>query len=292
MILIAGGTGTVGRILVPMLLSDGLKVRVLTRSQDSAAKLRALGVETVLGDAGRDGELRDAVSGCGAIVSAMSGFGPTSGSSPDAVDRSGNIALMDAAAAAGVKRFVLFSIRGAAPDSPLPLARCKFAAEQHLKNSPLAWTILRPTTILETFASVLRDSLNQRGAAVIFGRGDRPINFVSAADLAAAARLALRDPGLISAELELKGPENLSLNELAELLIAQCGSGRMLHLPLPMLRALAALATVAAPAWGRMLRTAVLMCTTDMSCDLEPDSHPGLKLTMTPASQALAAAIP
>lgn len=49
-IFIAGGSGVIGRALVPMLVAGGHTVVALTRGADRAASLQALGAEPVLGD--------------------------------------------------------------------------------------------------------------------------------------------------------------------------------------------------------------------------------------------------
>ena len=64
------------------------------------------------------------------------------------VDLKGQQDLVDAAKAAGVEHFVLVSIRGADPDSPIPFARFKFGAEQHLRDSGLSYTILQPSAFM------------------------------------------------------------------------------------------------------------------------------------------------
>ncbi|HJW01635.1 MAG TPA: NAD(P)H-binding protein [Arthrobacter sp.] len=213
-------------------------------------------------------------------MSAISGFGPASGSTPAAVDRDGNANLVKAAELAGVRRFVLFSMRGASASHPLELARMKYAAEQRLVGSSLEWTILRPTTILETYTAIMGDSLRQSGVAVVFGRGDNAVNFVSARDLAAAAVFAL-DGRLEGQAVDVGGPDNLSLDALAALLIERNGAGRTVHVPVALLRAAAAGARVVSPRWGRVLGGALHLATAEMSFDAagERAKLPGVPFT-------------
>jgi NADH dehydrogenase len=288
MILLAGGSGTAGRVLVRALQDAGMPFRVLTRSPQSAAGLQGSGVQTVLGTAESRADAGRAVSGCTAVVSAISGFGPQSGSTPAAVDRDGNINLMDAAKAAGATRFVHFSMHGASSSHPMELARMKYAAEQYLVASGLEWTIIRPTTILETYAGLMGDSLRKSGVAVVFGRGDNPVNFVSARDVAAAVVLALRG-SLKDQAVDIGGPDNLPLNELAALLVEHNGGGRTVHVPLPLLRIAAAGARLVAPPWGRVLGGAVHLGAADMSYDAAPERAKLPGVPFTPVRQALAA---
>jgi nucleoside-diphosphate-sugar epimerase len=146
---------------------------------------------------------------------------------------------------------------------------------------------LRPTTILETYAAIMGESLGKSGVAVVFGRGDNSVNFVSAVDLAGAAVLALRG-GLENQAVDLGGPDNMPLNELAALLVKRNGRGRTVHVPLPLLRVAAIGARLVAPPWGRVLGGAVNLGAADMSFDaaLERTRLPGVPYT--PVREALA----
>ncbi|GAA1987804.1 SDR family oxidoreductase [Microbacterium pumilum] len=98
-------------------------------------------------------QLRDLVAGHDAVVwSAGAG-----GGDPErtyAVDRDAAIRTMDAAAAAGVPRYVMVSWIGSRPDhgvdpesSFFAYADAKLAADQHLQESRLDWTILGPGSL-------------------------------------------------------------------------------------------------------------------------------------------------
>lgn len=287
MILLAGGTGTLGKVLAGTMRDAGLTVRILTRSSDRAAALRKTGLQAVTGDAGNPADLASALSGCTAVVSAISGFGPASGTTPAAVDRDGNVNLVKAAELAGVRLFVLFSMRGASASHALELARMKYAAERQLVGSGLEWTILRPTTILETYTAIMGDSLRKSGVAVVFGRGDNPVNFVSAQDLAAAAVFALNGR-LAGQAVDVGGPDNLSLNALAALLIERNGAGRAVHVPLPLLRAAAAGAGVFSPRWARVLGGAVHLAAADVSFEAAGERAKLPGVPYTPVREALA----
>ncbi|HYY80158.1 MAG TPA: SDR family oxidoreductase [Actinomycetes bacterium] len=266
MILVAGGTGTLGTQVVRRLSDRGLAVRVLTRDPSRAARPPE-SVELLTGDLRDPGAVAAAVRGCETVVSAVHGFiGPDG---PEAIDRDGNRALVEAAAAAGARRLVLVSVLGAAPDHPMSLHRAKYAAEQALRASGLQWTIIRPAAYLETWVGIIGAKLAGGGKALVLGPGRNPINFVSAHDVAAAVDLAVHDPSLRGQVVEVAGPQNLSLNQLAERLIAASGRpGRTQHVPLPMLRALSLLARPVSPAFARQAQAAVVMNTTDMTVEV------------------------
>ena len=266
MILVAGGTGTVGTLLVRMLATGGARVRVLTRDAGRAAALRGTGLDAVVGDVRDPATLADASRGCGVVISAIHGFTAGRGISPATVDRDGNIALVGAAVDAGVEHLVLTSVYGAAATHPMSLHRMKYAAEQAFIGSGLHWTIIRPTPFLETWIDLIGVNLADSGKALVFGRGDNPINFVSARDVASVIEHAVHDQSLRNRILDVTGPENLTFNQIADRLTAAIDSPtRTSHIPLAALRTVALLAKPVAPAFARQAQAAVVMNTTDMT---------------------------
>jgi uncharacterized protein YbjT (DUF2867 family) len=209
------------------------------------------------------------VRGCQTVVSAVHGFVGPGKPSPESIDRDANLALIQAAATAGVQHLVLVSVLGAAPDHPMSLHRAKHAAEQALQASGTQWTIIRPAAYLETWIAIIGAKLADTGQALVFGPGRNPINFVSADDVAAVVDLAVHDQSLRGQILEVAGPENLTFTQLAERLITASGKpGRTRHIPLLMLRAMSVLARPVAPVFARQAQAAVVMNTTDMTVDV------------------------
>jgi uncharacterized protein YbjT (DUF2867 family) len=267
MILLAGGTGHLGRALVPRLAACGMGVRTLTRDPSRARKSVGEGVEVVSGDVRVPASLTGALAGVDTVISAVTGFGP-GGDGPRRVDFEGNANLIEAAEAAGVKHFILVSIHGAGSEHPMELYRAKFAAEQRLQESSLEWTIIRPTAFKELWAGIVGDPLLKSGTAVVFGRGDNAINFVSVHDVARCVETAVIDRELRGRTLEVGGPENLTLNRLVEIVAQSNGlQAKARHIPLAVLRVGATALRPFKPDIAGLLQAAVLMDTTDMSFD-------------------------
>lgn len=268
MILVVGGTGTLGKELVSLLLAGGDSVRVLTRDEARANDLRVSGVETIVGDMRDRGSVESAVHGCAKVVMAAHGFIGGRGNGPAEVDRDGNRQLIRAAVQAHVEHAILVSTRAAAADDSMSLNRMKYAAEQALMGSGLDWTIIRSVPFLETWRGIIGARVADRGRALVLGRGDNPVNFVSVSDVAALIDLALHDAGLRGRIIDAAGPENVTFTELARQLIAASGRpGRIDHIPLTALRLMAVLARPLFPAFARQAQAAVLMNTTDMAVD-------------------------
>jgi uncharacterized protein YbjT (DUF2867 family) len=265
-ILIGGGTGTLGRELVQRLVDSGERVRVLTRERSRASAL-PVGVDVVLGDLRNDADVTEAIRGCTTIVSAAHGFVGPGAPTPEAIDRDANRRLVRAAVEAGIDHFVLVSVAGAGPDHPMSLARAKFAAEQELRASGLRLTIVRATPFMETWLTILGDMLDAKGHALVFGPGTNPVNFVSVRDVAALVALAVRS-GPSNEAYEIGGPENIGLTTLAARIIQSRGqTAPIKHIPLTALRVMSTLARPFSPAFARQAQAAVLMNTTDMTVD-------------------------
>ncbi|MDQ2664904.1 MAG: SDR family oxidoreductase [Gemmatimonadota bacterium] len=270
MILVAGATGTLGSRLVRRLLARKLPVRVLTRDPTRAAKLAALGAEVVRGDLRDEQSVRRAAHGVSTIVAAAHGFAGTNGSSTETVDRQGNRLLVDAAAAAGAD-FILVSVVGASPSSPMELFRAKYEAEEYVQRSGVRATIVRATAFAETWIGILGEPLRQRGRGLVFGRGQNPINFVSADAVAALVERAVVDVSLRSQTVEIGGPSNLTLSEFVALLAMSHGVSREAqHVPRPILRAMSVFLRPVKPSFAAQTGAAVVMDTLDMTFDAAP----------------------
>jgi len=281
MILVAGGTGTLGRALLPLLASHGEPIRVLTRG-GRAEPLDLPGVETVIGDVRDPETLRRAMVGVRTVVSAINGFGGDGALGVRAIDRDGNLNLVETAEAAGVEHFVLLSIQQAAVDHPIELFRMKAAAEARLKASTLTWTIVRPTAYQETWLEIVGRPLVTTGSTRVFGRGRNPINFVSADDVARIVELAVVEPTLRAATLDVSGPENLTFDGFVEVVREATGvTGTVNHVPLPMLRLMSIALRPFKPVIAGQIAAAVVMDTRDMTADTaeRARSFPGIAST-------------
>lgn len=263
MILVVGGTGTLGRALVPLLLCRGQRVRLMSRTCDGIPD----GCDHRAGDVRDTDALAKAVDGCHTVISAVHGFMGGRHAGPEQVDHRANIALIDAAVRAGTRRLVLVSVLGAAADHPMTLMRAKFAAEQYLRSTDLAWTIVRPAAFLETWLSVVGSKIAGGGPALVFGRATNPINFVAAHDVAAVIDHYLTHPEAIGQVVDVAGPENLTLLDLA----AAVGADKVTHVPRAVLQMMQYLARPISPAFARQSRMSLYMDTADLTAAPAPE---------------------
>lgn len=206
---IFGGHGKVALLLAPLLVEAGHDVHSVVRNPDHVADVEATGATAVvssLEDADLEA-LTDLLRGSDAVVWSA-GAGGGSPERTDAVDRDAAIRSMDAAVAAGVRRYVMVSFSGASRDHLVPeddsfrrYQDAKIAADDHLRGTDLGWTILGPgalTTdpsdgrvnpdassrdgdesprelVAQVAAAVLADE-RAVGRFLVFGRGETPID--------------------------------------------------------------------------------------------------------------------
>ena len=153
---IAGAHGKIAIRLTGMLVAEGDTVIGLIRNPDHAADVSRQGASPVVCDLEQAtvDEIATAIGGADAAVFAA-GAGPGSGAERKfTMDRDGAIKLLDAATAAGVRRYVIISSIGA--ESPpggddvfSVYLRAKAEADEAVQGSDRDWTIVRPGSLTD-----------------------------------------------------------------------------------------------------------------------------------------------
>lgn len=211
MILVAGATGMLGGMIARQLLAQGSEVRILVRPGSSYQPLVAAGAQPVEGDLKDPASLASACAGVEAVITTANSAGRGGADNPETVEREGNRNLIDAARAAGVRRFVFVSVLGASEESPVPFIQGKAHTEAHLRASGLPHTILAPNFFMELWMPMMIGGPVRAGKLVtLVGEGRRKHTFVSAGDVAAFAVAAVGHPAAVDRHLPIGGPEALS----------------------------------------------------------------------------------
>jgi uncharacterized protein YbjT (DUF2867 family) len=271
MFLIVGASTELGKATARRLLAQGQHVRALGRAPEKFADLAAAGAEVAQGDLLDKASLARACAGMDAVLASAAAFISAGGNVPAKVDDLGNRDLIDAARAAGVKRFVLTSIHNASTKHPIDIYRAKARAEQHLRASGLSYTILRPAVLTEKFVFLTGDAIQKSGKALIFGRGENPISMVSVEDVAAVAVRALTTDALHDRAIELWGPEAITFTQLVEAVDRALGRhSKRQHIPRGMLALMRVIARPFSPQFARQAASGYLMDTADLRGDPGP----------------------
>ncbi|WP_236967571.1 NAD(P)H-binding protein [Microbacterium aurantiacum] len=154
-VLLIGGHGKIALLLEPLLVDRGDTVTAVIRNPDHDAEVAATGAAPLVADVQSFDvdQLTNLVSGNDAVVWAA-GAGGGDPERTRAVDRDAAIRSIDAAVAAGVRRYVMVSYFGAGPDHGVPedndfyaYAEAKAAADTHLRESGLDYTIVAPSSL-------------------------------------------------------------------------------------------------------------------------------------------------
>ena len=203
--LITGATGKLGRVLTPKLLAVEHRVRVLTRRPETARELYGDRVEIAEGDFSVPASLPAALEG----VSKVLLLSPISERLAE-----DQIALVDAAKAAGVKRIVKISGSDWTFGTSFSGDAHK-RVEDHLAQSGLDYVAVRPTAWLQVSLAAVAAQI-RRGEAIAARHGAR-VGYVDIRDIADVAINQLLAPKLAASPLVITGPEALAIPDIAAL---------------------------------------------------------------------------
>ncbi len=285
---IAGGSGFIGRAFARRLAAiPQVRPRVLTRSPERAReRFKDAVVECVRGEVTEPATLADALKGADTVICAVQfdGFpieNPARGLTFERVDYGGTVALLAAAKDAGASQFIYISGAAADENSTHPAFRAKGRAEGAVRESGMAWTILRPSLVygpedrvLNNFARLLRLS----PVFVVPGTGQQKVQPILVDDLAAIVALAVTGKGR-NAAFDAGGPDLMTFDEMVRIVMEVSGHRRpIIHAPEGALRAAAGL--IEKLPKPLLSRDAITFVTADNACDIKPlVAEFGIRLT-------------
>lgn len=197
-ILIAGAHGTTGQKVVDLVNESQYFTPVaMVRNEDQVERFKSKGIETVLADL--EDNLDHAVQNIDKVIFAAG----SGGKKVVAVDQEGAKKLIDASKKADIKKFVMLSSLGAEnpeeSDELQDYLKAKHNADEYLKQSGLAYAIVRPGTLNNELGNgkiELAQSLDKRGE-------------IPRSDVAQTLVRALHDDTAIDSTFEIISGEKL-----------------------------------------------------------------------------------
>jgi uncharacterized protein YbjT (DUF2867 family) len=217
MILIVGASSTIGKATIPLLNAAGHSLRLTSRQPEKLSAYVGQNVEVMQADLLDENAMRRALVGVDTVFASIASMLGRGKQSAKHVDYEAQCRLIDLAGAAGVKHFVYMSTLEATMDNPVAFFRYKAMTEDYLRKSGLSYTILRASAFFEPHVPMIGEGLLKGGKAMIMGQGDNPRNFVSNADVAKFAYIALTDANARNQTIEIGGLDNLTNKQVAEL---------------------------------------------------------------------------
>jgi nucleoside-diphosphate-sugar epimerase len=140
---VTGGTGFVGSHFIDVALAAGHEVKALTRREQPARE----GLTWVAGDLATRDALEQLVDGVDAIIHVAGTINAPTAAAFEKGNVTGTLAMLAAATASGIQRFVHVSSLAAREPKLSLYGASKARAEELVHSSGLDWAIVRPPAI-------------------------------------------------------------------------------------------------------------------------------------------------
>jgi NADH dehydrogenase len=247
-IVVAGGTGFIGREVVSRLLEGREHEVVVTTRDPQAADSRGGRVRLVQAFAGDAISLGKAFTGADVVVQAIQFPNhpveqPSRGRSYMEVDGRGTAVAAAAARRVGVRRFVYLSGAGAGQGRPEPWFKAKDLAEAAIREAGLEHVILRPSWIYGPGDRSMNRFVNfcrYLPIVPVIGDGRTKVYPIFVGDVARCVAESVERAESAGQAFDLAGPERLTMDEIIRTVQKVLGKRRpLLHHPPRLMKLLA-----------------------------------------------------
>jgi len=276
-----GGTGFIGSRIARELVDNGHTPILLVRPGSERKLTNSAGCTVVYGDIESDEAIRESLTNAEAAIYAIGIIRefPRRGITYENLHYQSIVRMVNHAQSIGVKRFLLISAHGAAAKGTA-YQTTKFRAEEHLKDSGLAWTIFRPSIVFGDpqggveFCTMLRDKIIESPfpaplffkGADIARAGTFRFSPVHVGDVAKAVVRSLDFPSAVNTVYDLGGPVVIDWKTLIATIAGACGRKKA-SLPAPAAAVSLAAALFERFSWFPVTRDQIAMLLEGNVCD-------------------------
>jgi len=247
-VFLTGGTGFVGSEVLRQLAAAGHTPRCLVRRGSEKKLALDSGVEIHHGDVTEPATLKGALKGCDAVIHLVGIIRefPGRGITFEQMHTAATRHMVAAAKEQGVRRYLQMSANGTRENAATAYHRTKWAGEEAVRASGLAWTIFRPSLIFgpqDAFVNMIAGMIRSLPVVPVLGDGRYRMSPVAVEDVAAGFVRALVHPETAGRTFHCCGPDSHSYDEIIDLVGAALGRTRpgKLHHPLFLMKPMIAL---------------------------------------------------
>jgi uncharacterized protein YbjT (DUF2867 family) len=209
-VFVTGATGTIGRDVVKILSENGVPLRAGVRDQAKARQQFDDDIALAPFDFEDDSSFAGALDGVGKVFLLPPLL-------PNQVEVTN--AFVDAAKGASVRCIVKLSAIGVDGEIQFTVGKWHAANEQHIRESGLAFTFLRPNSFMQNFITYFPP----RDGAIYLPWGNGTASFVDTRNIASVAAEVMTSDGHEEKIYTLTGPAALGIADVARILSEAAG---------------------------------------------------------------------
>lgn len=203
MILITGATGKAGGATAKQLAAKGVPFRAIVRDADKGAFLVELGAELAIGDLSDRSFLEQALDGIDKAFLVLPNV-----EVQEALEKQ----FVDVCAGQGIHLVYLSSMESV-PGCTTAITQMHVRIEEHIKNSGIAWTMIKPSFFMQLFvdsATAIRETGN-----IVMPTGEGNVVPTDLRDVGEVIANVLTEDGHENQSYDITGPELINMGEVA-----------------------------------------------------------------------------
>jgi len=242
-IAVTGASGFIGQYLTMTLMQRGHHLHLLSHRKDPDFVSPRGQVKIFQGSVDDIESMKKCFEGCDIVYHLVGIIVETKNKTFEKTVAEGTANLVRAAREAGVGKIVYLSALGTGPDSEVKYFQSKWAAENHVVDSEIDYTIFRPSIVYGTgdqFINRLARMIRLSPIIPVPGSGRFKLQPVYVEELCAVMALAAEKPETSGKTYDIGGPEQLTYLEVIDIIKRTMNRRRLtIHIPLSLVKAAA-----------------------------------------------------